>query len=69
MFVSQPLAALPSQFPNPALHDASVQTPAVHDARPFANAHTRPHAPQWAGSVCGFTHAPEQFTVGAVHES
>jgi hypothetical protein len=44
--VSQPFAERPSQLPKPALHDATVQTPLVQAAAPFAPPHDTPHAPQ-----------------------
>ncbi len=44
---SHPLAARPSQFAKPALHDATVHTPAAQPATPFAAVHTLPHAPQF----------------------
>jgi hypothetical protein len=50
--VSQPLAAAPSQSPEPALHAITVHAPA---AQPLAategSAQARPHAPQWSGSI------------------
>jgi hypothetical protein len=46
VLVSQPLAALPSQSPKPALQLATVQAPALHPATPLAAAQPRPHAPQ-----------------------
>ena len=44
--VSQPLASLPSQFPEPALHAASTHAPATHDGDAWAKPHARPHEPQ-----------------------
>lgn len=43
---SQPFAATPSQFPNPALHAWSWQAPLKHVADALAKAHAEPHAPQ-----------------------
>jgi hypothetical protein len=48
--VSQPLAALPSQSPKPALH-ATAQRPDAHEGVPLAALHALPHAPQWAAAV------------------
>jgi len=46
VFASQPLAAVPSQLPNPALHAAIVQAPAAHPAEPLAARHWFAHVPQ-----------------------
>jgi len=43
---SQPFAATPSQFPNPALHACSWQAPLKHDAEALAKVHAAPQAPQ-----------------------
>jgi hypothetical protein len=49
--VSQPLVALVSQSPKPALHAPRAQLPARHAAAALAKAHARPHDPQFAGSL------------------
>jgi hypothetical protein len=55
---SQPLAALPSQLPKPALHDATVHMLAAHAAVALASEHARPHIPQCAAVVARFTSHP-----------
>jgi hypothetical protein len=55
---SQPLAAVASQSPKPALHIATVHAPAAHPAVAFATVHVRPHAPQLATSVAVATSQP-----------
>ena len=52
MAVSQPFAALPSQSPKPAPHDAILHAPATHDALALASVHGVPFC---AG---GFEHTP-----------
>jgi hypothetical protein len=44
--VSQPLEAMPSQLPKPAVHDARVQAPLVQAGLPLANVQVRPQVPQ-----------------------
>jgi hypothetical protein len=44
---SQPLSGLPSQSAKPALHAATAQRPAAHDAVALGRLHPRPQAPQW----------------------
>jgi hypothetical protein len=56
--VSQPLSALPSQFPNPAAHAPRTQAPPVHDPEALAYVHTVVHEPQCAGSVPKFASQP-----------
>jgi hypothetical protein len=56
-FTSQPFAALPSQFPNPALQ-VMPQTPALHVAVPFVELQVPPQLPQCAGSTLRFTSQP-----------
>ena len=46
VFVSQPFAALPSQLPQPALHERMAQVPVEQVAIALARAHATPHAPQ-----------------------
>jgi hypothetical protein len=81
--VSQPLAALPSQFAKPGLHAPIAHPPAVHTAVALASEHVRPHAPQLASSVLVSTQdmpqrvrptpqpephvPPEQMGVAPVH--
>ncbi len=68
VFVSQPLAALPSQSAKPLLHAASTHAPARQPATPFGNEHTCPQAdmpavePQLFGSFCTSRQVPEQLT-------
>jgi hypothetical protein len=49
--VSQPLAALPSQFPKPGRHDKTVHAPPAHADAAFGRLHTLPHRPQLFTSV------------------
>jgi hypothetical protein len=56
-FVSQPLAALPSQLPKPELH-VGTQLPAVHVVEPFAFVQAVPQAPQFAVEVFRFASQP-----------
>ena len=49
--VSQPLAAMPSQLPNPGLHAPSAHEPVTQLAPALANPQTVPHVPQLNGSV------------------
>jgi hypothetical protein len=44
--VSQPVAALPSQSPKPALHEAITQAPPAQAGAAPGNAQVAPHAPQ-----------------------
>jgi len=46
VFVSQPLATLPSQLPKPALHAASRQAPPAHAVVALGNAQIAPQPPQ-----------------------
>jgi hypothetical protein len=46
--VSQPLAALMSQLPKPAVHIPTAHAPITHVAVALGTAHARPHAPQLA---------------------
>jgi hypothetical protein len=57
VFVSQPLTALPSQFPNPALH-VGTQAPVVQVVVPFAFVHWVPQAPQFERLVFVFVSQP-----------
>lgn len=60
--VSQPLAAMPSQLPQPALH-VNPQLLDEHVVLAFARAgHTVPQAPQWFTSDARVTHAPLHST-------
>ncbi len=61
-FVSQPLAAMPSQSPKPALQANPTQAPATQAGEAFAKVplQARPHAPQWVLLVCRLTQAPPQ---------
>ena len=51
MAVSHPLAALPSQFAKPVLHEPTVHAPALHPAVALASEHVLPQRPQLRGSV------------------
>jgi hypothetical protein len=57
VFVSQPLAVLPSQLPQPELQ-LMVHAPAVHPGVPLVPLQTVPHAPQWVALVCVFVSQP-----------
>lgn len=52
-FVSQPLAALPSQSSKPTLHVATSQVPVAHDDVAFGRAQALPHEPQSASVFKG----------------
>jgi hypothetical protein len=70
---SQPLAALLSQFPKPALHAPRPHMPPAHVAAAFAGAaHTLPHDPQFETVVLVLTSQPlaafmSQFAKPALH--
>ncbi len=49
--VSQPFAAIASQLPRPAAHDATVQIPAAHAAVANGSEHAVAHDPQLATEV------------------
>jgi hypothetical protein len=71
VFVSHPLAALPSQFAHPALH-TGVHTPATHEVVPCAFVHALPQAPQSVAVVSRFVphplfRLPSQSPQPAVH--
>jgi hypothetical protein len=67
--VSQPLAALPSQSPKPALQLARPHTAPTQLATPLAGVgQARLQAPQWRTSARVSTQALLHSTVGAVHE-
>src|SRR5262245_31723907 len=55
---SQPLAALPSQLPNPALHEPTAHWAPTHAGTPLATLQGRPQAPQLATSVDRFFSQP-----------
>jgi hypothetical protein len=57
VLVSQPFAALPSQLPNPALHDTSWHVPVAQEALPLVIAQAVPQAPQ-LGVVWRFVSHP-----------
>ncbi len=60
--VSQPLAALPSQFPQPALH-VKPQVLDEHVVAALARAgHALPQDPQLLTSLASVTHVPEHKT-------
>ena len=77
MFVSQPLARVPSQLAKPALQEAMVQMPIVQAGLPLATLQTDPHDPQLLTlfetstqvvpmgvmqSCCGGAHVAEEQT-------
>ena len=69
MFVSHPSVRDPLQSPRPA-SQTYPQRPAAHAASaPATEAHTLPHAPQFAGLLLVSTHAPEHIVVPAPHET
>jgi hypothetical protein len=49
--VSQPLASVPSQLPQPAMQPAMPHAPPTHEDTAFAALHTLPHAPHAVGVV------------------
>jgi hypothetical protein len=49
--VSQPLAALPSQFPKPALHEAMAHEPLAQVAVALVREHATPQPPQFASEL------------------
>src|SRR5256885_169086 len=55
--ISQPLVALLSQLPKPALQ-VIVQPPTAQPATPFAVEHARAHEPQWVGSMAMLVSQP-----------
>ncbi len=61
-FVSQPFEAIPSQSPNPILHETIVQPPFEHPAVAFASMQTVPHAPQLFTFVLMFVSHPSLAT-------
>jgi hypothetical protein len=72
VFVSQPLAALPSQLPKPALQLAIPHAPIAHEGVAFATVHALPHAPQLLVSDCRSTQviiAPAPHTVRGAAQS
>lgn len=58
--VSQPFAALPSQFPKPVLHDPSWHTLPKHVAPAFVNAHTWPQVAQFCVLEVRLTSQPSE---------
>jgi hypothetical protein len=61
VLVSQPLALLPSQSPNPAVQLVYVQAPVpqlIPDAFCTVELHTVEHEPQWFASLCELTSQP-----------
>ena len=70
-FVSQPLEAVPSQFPNPVVQDSIWHEPVEHVALAFASAHATPHPPQSASVVSDFSQPfagfPSQLPHPVVH--
>jgi hypothetical protein len=72
VFVSQPLLRLPSQLPNPPLHEG-LHTPARHDVVPFMLVHATLQPPQfdvllWRFASQPLPYAPSQFWKGMVHD-
>jgi hypothetical protein len=73
VFVSQPLPTLPSQLPQPVLHEIE-QAPREHAAVPLVLEHAAPQAPQFAGLVEVLTSQPSgsralQLPKGALQET
>jgi hypothetical protein len=58
IFVSQPLAVIPSQFLKPEIHDTIEQTPATHAEFAFGSEHEFPQVPQFAKLVFRLTSHP-----------
>jgi hypothetical protein len=73
VLVSQPLLALPSQLPKPALQLAIPHAPIAHAPVALAGAHAVPHIPQLLVSVCRSTQviiAPApQMVLGATQST
>jgi hypothetical protein len=57
VLVSQPFDAVPSQLPQPTLHEIE-QAPAVQEGVPLTEEHAEPQAPQLAGFVEVLTSQP-----------
>ena len=53
---SQPLAAMPSQLPQPDAHDCMAHEPVAHDAVALGREHATPQAPQSVVVVIGVSH-------------
>jgi hypothetical protein len=71
-FASQPSAALPSQFPKPALHVRIPHVPDEHVAVAFKSEQTVPQLPQFAVLLCVFVSqpfvaSPSQFPQPGTH--
>lgn len=70
VFVSQPFAAFPSQFPKPTLQ-AGTHTPPVHAVVPFTALQPAPHVPQFVVVLSGVsqpsTGSPSQSPQPAAH--
>jgi hypothetical protein len=56
VLVSQPLAALPSQFAQPVLHAAISQVPVAQVAVAWARSHGTPQPPQFVKEVSAVSH-------------
>ena len=59
VLTSQPSMATPLQSRKPALQVVTAHAPAVHVDAAFARTHARPHAPQFALSVCRLASQPD----------
>ena len=63
--ISQPLPGLPSQSPNPGLHETTWQLPVVQDEVELGNAQATPQAPQSVAVLVGVSQPllglPSQF--------
>jgi hypothetical protein len=57
-FASQPLAATPSQLPNPALQERMPHVPDEHVSVAFRSEQTVPQLPQFAVLLCVFVSQP-----------
>lgn len=71
MFVSQPFAALPSQFAKPVRH-VGTQAPAVHAVVPCRLVHPAPQVPQfatldWVSTSQPLAACPSQFAKPGLH--
>ena len=71
VLTSQPLAARPSQLPNPAVQVPSVQVPDGQDSEALAKSHCAPQEPQFVRVVRFVSHPlallPSQLPKPAVH--
>lgn len=62
MLISQPVVGIPSQSAKPARHAVRRHDPPIHATAALANsrAQSRPHTPQFVGSVAVVAHTSPQ---------